>query len=558
MSPSFPKTFGLSVSGRVLLFTVVVWVGLLLGMQGMLSRVFRPTFVDIESKLLIKDLERIEAAVDREAEQLGATARDYASWRDMRMLVMADDADASLENSRVQALDPEVLRTLDLDAIFVFDAVGRPKQSLHSHSEEELREAREYTPQGFAAEFPVIATARTSSGNSSRRGLVRFKEGRLVFAAAAPVVATGPDAQVLGTVVMLRELDAQAVNRLGEQVRLRLVLESAEVSGLAPRAADAAPVVSEANISASAWLRDPFGTPIARFSVSRPANILLQGEETLHLGAVGSLVVLSLVLFLLLLLLQWSIVRPLRALGHSMETVRRTGDLDHRGNLKRADEIGLLSDNFDRLLALLSERTKVLEALATTDGLTGLLNRRTIMEYLEAQLEEARATGCELSVLLLDVDHFKKINDTAGHGVGDRVLRQVAAILKKCVRCDERAGRYGGEEFLIVLPKVDRDQVLSAAERARDAIACERIQGLDWNVTVSVGVGCLREGITAHGLLATADLNLYRAKETGRDRVIADEIPLSRLPAASIPPPDPRLPSVGPALSHKEPRIVNG
>ena len=533
-SPTTPppkKAFSLSLSGRVLLFTICVWLVLLAGLGAVLDKVFRPTFVNFESHLMIKDLERVEAAVSRETEQLSATAMDYASWDDMRTFIESGN-----EDELPKALNSTILKTLDLDAIFVFDPVGRVMHSLHRKSAAELEEAREYNAPSFAGQFPVIASARTSSENSTRRGLVRFTGGTLVFAAAAPIRAKSDDARAMGTVVMLRELDDTAVARLGEQVRLPLRLEAATPDGPAPAASEAKPEVVDGDISASAWLRDPFGQPIARFTVERRASILAQGEETLALGGFGSLLALSVILAMLLLLLHLSVVRPIHYLTSRIEEVRRTGDLDLRLGINRGDEIGLLAYNFDRLLSLLGERTRVLEVLATTDGLTKLPNRRTIMEYLEGFVADEMSQIQGLAVLLLDIDHFKRINDTAGHAVGDRVLRQVASTLRMVVKEPDRAGRYGGEEFLVVLPCHSRRKALEAGERVRVAIAEMPVQGLDWPVTVSIGVACFG-GHTAHGLLATADMNLYRAKESGRNRVVADEIPFSRLPVASIPPP---------------------
>lgn len=527
------KRFALSVAGRVLLFTFIVWVGLLAGLHVVLSKVLRPTFARIESGLLIKDLERVEAAVAREVQQLGATAADYASWDDMREYLAA-----TAPGEAPRTLKREILKTLDLDALFVFDELGRSKHSLLGRDANQLDGIKEYTPLGFANQFPVIASVRTGGSDQStaQRGLVRFKTKQLVLAAASPVVSASDPRRALGTVVLLRELDPQTIERLADQVRLPLSLLPADPDGPAVAARDAKVQISGNQVSASAWLRDPFGEPIARFTVRRPALILQQGEDTLNVAGVGSLLMFSLVLATLLMLLQLSVVKPLRSLTRSIENVRHTGNLGVRMGISRQDEIGLLAYNFDRLLELLQERTRVLEGLATTDGLTKLLNRRTIMDELTRQIDAARKDGPALSVLLFDVDHFKRINDTVGHGVGDRVLREVAKLLKSSLRSSDKGGRYGGEEFLVILPGTTKTEALTIAERIRTRIAETPIQGLDWPVTVSIGVAHW-VGHTAHGLLATADMNLYRAKEGGRNRVVAEEIPLSRLPVASVPPP---------------------
>jgi len=514
------------------LLTVIVWIGLLAGMYELQERIFRPTFAKIESNLLVKDLERVEAAILREGEQLGRAADDYASWSDMRAFVVSAG-----KGELPRALTPAILDTLDLDAIFVFNAVGRVQHSISRVSDSVVQESPEYSPVGFANQFPVIASVKAQGGDAHRsQGLVRFRGNRLVFAVAAPIAETAEGGQALGTVVMLRELNQRAINRLAEQVRLPVTIRAKGAEGPSPAAHDAVPRLVNNQIQADAWLRDPFGQPIAEYSISRPATILEQGQGTLMSGGVGSLVVLSVILVLLIAVLQLSVVKPLRVLTRSVEEMRRTGDLTIRVNLKRDDEIGLLGYNFDRLAALLDERTKTLEELATTDGLTQLYNRRTIMEHVGRELEQARTAAMELSVLIIDVDHFKKINDTVGHAVGDRVLRQVAATIRGCLGVRARAGRLGGEEFLVVSSGSGRPDALRLAETIRVAIAEAPVQGLDWQVTASVGVAYFA-GQTAHGLLATADLNLYRAKQNGRNRVMADEIPASLLPAASIPPP---------------------
>jgi len=533
MLPEPKKRLSLSVAGRVLLFTLVVWVGLLGGLHLVLTRVFRPTFARIETTLLIKDMERIDAAVAREIQQLGVTAEDYASWEELRQY-LTPGSDAAPPSD----LKREILRTLDLDALFIFDELGRSKHSLLSRDANQLSGIKEYTPLGFANQFPVIASTRIGGNDEQtvQHGLVRFKTGQLVLAAAAPILDAQDPRRALGTVVLLRELDQQTIERLSDQVRLPLSLVAADPDGPAVSAKDAKVLIGDGRVKAGAWLRDPFGQPVARFTVDRPALVLEQGEETLNVAAIGSLLMYSLVLATLLMLLQLSVVRPLLSLTRSIENVRRTGNLGVRMGIRRQDEIGLLAYNFDRLLELLQERTRVLEGLATTDGLTKLLNRRTIMDELTRQIEAARKDAQGFSILLFDVDHFKRINDTVGHGVGDRVLREVAKLLKSSLRDSDKGGRYGGEEFLVVLPGTTKAEAVVIAERIRVLIAQTPIQGLEWAVTVSIGVSHWA-GHTLHSLLATADMNLYRAKEDGRNRVVAEEIPLHRLPAPSIPPP---------------------
>jgi len=160
------------------------------------------------------------------------------------------------------------------------------------------------------------------------------------------------------------------------------------------------------------------------------------------------------------------------------------------------------------------------ERLATTDGLTGLLNRRTFNAQLDARLREAQRYRKPLSLLLLDIDHFKRVNDTHGHPAGDAVLRGVAQVVKKQARETDFVARYGGEEIALVLPETDAGGASVIAERIRNAV--ERARHLTdtgpLQVTLSIGVSTWPAS-DPETLLEDADKALYRAKQAGRNRV---------------------------------------
>jgi two-component system, cell cycle response regulator len=164
----------------------------------------------------------------------------------------------------------------------------------------------------------------------------------------------------------------------------------------------------------------------------------------------------------------------------------------------------------------------LVEQRATTDGLTGLYNRRTLDEKLKEAITRARRSGQALAVALTDVDHFKRVNDTYGHGTGDEVLKGVSAALKSTARTSDVVGRYGGEEFVLVLEATDGEGAVRLAERARMAIKALSFSSEKGplSVTSSFGVALYAEGDDALKLLERADQNLYRAKEAGRDRVV--------------------------------------
>jgi diguanylate cyclase (GGDEF)-like protein len=164
-----------------------------------------------------------------------------------------------------------------------------------------------------------------------------------------------------------------------------------------------------------------------------------------------------------------------------------------------------------------------LHYLAAHDDLTGVWNRRAIFELMKREFEIAARLGTTTGVMMLDLDHFKKVNDTYGHPAGDSVLKESVRRLEQTLRSYDLVGRYGGEEFLVVFPRCDEDQVRECAERVRIAIAEEPIvaDGVSIQITVSVGTTVLNSSINSEQeALATADTALYDAKAFGRNRAV--------------------------------------
>ncbi len=163
------------------------------------------------------------------------------------------------------------------------------------------------------------------------------------------------------------------------------------------------------------------------------------------------------------------------------------------------------------------------EWLATTDALTACLNRRALEEALESELDRARRYGVELSLLMIDLDHFKRVNDTRGHLTGDSVLRQIGDTLRREVRSVDVVARYGGEEFVIVLPETGPEGARSFAERVRERVAAHDFGGgtAPLHLTVSIGVASAgsAELVDVDTILSRADAALYRAKHDGRNLV---------------------------------------
>ncbi len=216
------------------------------------------------------------------------------------------------------------------------------------------------------------------------------------------------------------------------------------------------------------------------------------------------------------------IIVPLKALTQGAQRVA-DGDLDVHLPIKKNDELGFATSVFNEMVEELKQSQTKLEQLATTDALTTLANRKQIMKILLKQFDYYQRYGTEFAILMIDIDHFKNINDTHGHLVGDAVLNEIGAIFKQTLRNVDSAGRYGGEEFLVIVAESGKEDALHVAERIRMAVKKNSFAGaeLSLNITVSVGVAMISsQDENENSLVSRADEALYKAKSDGRDKVV--------------------------------------
>jgi len=169
----------------------------------------------------------------------------------------------------------------------------------------------------------------------------------------------------------------------------------------------------------------------------------------------------------------------------------------------------------------LQQREAQILALTLTDSLTGIGNHRRFEQELSTEIKRFERTGEPLSAFMADLDHFKQINDRYGHEAGDRVLAAFGELLRAELRATEVAARVGGEEFVVLLPQTELGDALITAERIRHATATVAIPSMPHRVTASFGVARMMSGEDRSGFMRRVDRALYRAKSTGRDRVVA-------------------------------------
>ncbi len=289
------------------------------------------------------------------------------------------------------------------------------------------------------------------------------------------------------------------------------------------------------SVPASSGIR--WATLTARFSLARLEHDLAVTRRRWVLGTLGLILVIAGMLFLGL---NRVVIRPVKLLQAS---VRRMGEGHLSSRAPRLDgrELAELSETVNRMAAALQaerenlentvkERTRELseanarlERIAVTDGLTGLFNHRRFQEALHAEVLRCERHQRPLAVLMVDVDFFKRVNDSMGHPAGDELLRRLGEVLSADLRQTDLIARYGGEEFAVLLPETTKAEALQVGERMRDAVEVKVNEGGRWvqKITVSVGVAAFPEdGKVAETVLEASDQALYVAKRQGRNRVV--------------------------------------
>ena len=227
--------------------------------------------------------------------------------------------------------------------------------------------------------------------------------------------------------------------------------------------------------------------------------------------------------FIIRLALARSILLPLRLLEIGVARFGE-GDLSIRIPLDTPDELGQLARVFNTMAENLEKSQAALKDLAIHDGLTGVYNSREFHQRFKEEIERSRHKNRACSLMMVDIDHFKRINDTYGHQAGDEALRVVADLIKREVRSTDQVARYGGEEFSIILPDTPSSTAIALAERLRKLIASHPITIAPQqtiNLTVSIGLAEFpQNALSEKELISEADQALYAAKRAGRNRVI--------------------------------------
>ena len=232
-------------------------------------------------------------------------------------------------------------------------------------------------------------------------------------------------------------------------------------------------------------------------------------------------------------------IAPVRAVGDTISNfVAVKHDITERKHAQ--EEAQRAKEGLVLLNKELKEANEHILKISQTDALTGLANRRTLDERMRNEMARADRLGCGFSVILGDLDHFKSINDEFGHLVGDRVLVAAAGVLAEQARPYDLPARFGGEEFMVLLPESTLEEAMTIAQRIRTAVAGVAVPEVTRQITMSLGISTWGHGDTLGALVGRADAALYQAKRRGRNRVVAETSDMPPTIAGRVPAGDKR------------------
>ena len=381
--------------------------------------------------------------------------------------------------------------------------------------------------QGINFGYPVI----DASGKITAVAFVAMNLDRLnVIAAATPLPENGILTVLDGTGIILARHPARSgvVGQKLAAVRVRELVLSGTDGIFEEQGVDGIRKL----FAYQAVAANPDGTVPIRVMVSLPLEaVFADANRGLAHTLVGLLAATLLVLAVARYGAERLILRSIRRLLDTADRVR-AGDLTARtGFHQRRDELSQVGLALDEMAQALQQREKELKQAmqdlreqSITDPLTGLYNRRYLLELLPRELVRAGRNGTHIAVIMVDVDHFKRINDSFGHDAGDLALRAIGPLLKQSIRRSDIACRFGGEEFLLILPEATSEGAARRAEAIRAAIKLLNLIHLGralGAITASLGVALYPDHASdADALLRSADESLYKAKDGGRDRVV--------------------------------------
>jgi diguanylate cyclase (GGDEF)-like protein len=511
----------MTIRKKIILFSALA-LGIFLAAVFLVSRfALMRAYARLESESAQETVHHLQNALENAQTNLEMMARDYAQWSATYDFIQSNGTDYIRTG-----VTSDTLRVLRVDFIAIFNNGGDLVLYKSSGGD---------SPSANDPHFIARVEKQYSGDRSTALNGVLDLEGRLVLLSFQPILPTRIGGPARGTLVMGRELDQDVMTSISKSVGFPVWIEPAAS-------------LSTANARDIVWSNEHNSTRIESDStmlnyvaiqdLDGQTRHLLAGRtlRSLHLEEkkesryLWGLLMLAGAVYcgILFFFVEEILVARIARLSNEVAKVTVSGDLSLRLNAGGNDELSSLARTLNSMLAAIqkakSDLLQAQESLrfhAEHDALTGVLNRRAVRDALRKELARCRREKNTLGVILVDVDHFKRINDHYGHAAGDAVLVTVVQRITSMLRSYDALGRYGGEEFLIIAPGCDLAVAQRLAERICTAISDQPVDlGDDTaNVTVSMGVTLGTAESDPEFLVTQADTAMYNAKRKGRNRV---------------------------------------
>jgi len=470
--------------------------------------VLMPSFAELEHAEAAVAMRRIQFSLDRTFKQLELSAASWGNWTDAWRF--AQDHNPTFITEQVTAAG---LKQLNIDTFIFSDLDGQFIASAAFDLQAGAALDLDFTARGaLSPQFPWRAHLRNGR---PAHGLLTTNRGILLLA-AAPVLDGFGHGPTRGMVLMGRLVTPHEVEEIGAlaQARVRMLPPSN------PRNPDWR-VETDDFIQVYHLFDDIYGRPTLTLRVDVPREITRRGYAAVFYSSACVMAAAIMAVVLLVILLNRTVLNPLARVTRHAVAIGEGADLATRLDFKGRDEISVLAREFDRMVAHVAR-------LAYVDSLTGLANREQAHNRLRSALVTAREHGHKLALMYIDLDNFKHINDTLGHGIGDEVLVTASDRLRKTLRTDEsrcsdelgiarvgNLGRLGGDEFMVVLPELRNSaDAAGVAERLIGALQ-EPMQLSQHTIVITPSIGIAiapTDGTDMESLLRHADLAMYFAK----------------------------------------------
>ncbi|GEM_PF-2919582 len=497
-----------------------------------------PCLIKLEQVEAKRNLIQFKDLLNRELTHLDVLCRDWASWDDTYEFIQdknKDYAESNLINSSFY------LNKIDI--VFYFDnnrnIVWSGQFGLSANDPK-------YLTDNWYSDYGNLIFNNNDTSNLT--GII-VSGKNIIFISSRPILKSDGSGPIRGTMVMGRVLNKKYKNVLKQITKIPFEMWLACDKSIPPDVLAAKEKISHKNdiyidssvdkiMNIFTFLKDINGDNKIVLEAHFKKEIVSRATVIFNVVLVILLICPILLFTILYLLINKIIITRLSAIINHIRTIKQSNDLTLKMEKTEKDEIGILSNEldilFDQLNMLnmaneeiqrhLNEKNEILNQLNITDVLTNVYNKRHLIEVANIQFNCARRHNYPLSLLILDIDNFKKINDYFGHQVGDTVLKSIAFLLKETIRKEDYVARFGGEEFVVLAPLTDQNGIHQLAERLRIAVEQNKVEiekDVFVSVTASFGVATYTNNNyhNIDSLLRDADDALLKSKRNGKNQV---------------------------------------